>query len=157
MIGCPFTDIASTPQEFNYLIRECLGGNNNNNKKWENEKYILNCDVGVDVQNMNVNDIIDDKDSNSIKLKRVMLTFHHNATDIDLIRGMFHAHTIKMFAWKQKQFMNKQNNDGKLSLHHEHKKNNHDDNARFQIVAASYQFMEEHFDSFISNLEESSW
>jgi hypothetical protein len=103
MIDCPFIDIASTPQEFNYLIRECLGGNNNNNKKWENEKYILNCDVGVDVQNMDVNDIIDNKDTNSIKLKKVMLTFHHNARDIDLIRGMFHAHTIKMFTLKQKQ------------------------------------------------------
>mmetsp|Transcript_18423 Transcript_18423/g.20987 ORF Transcript_18423/g.20987 Transcript_18423/m.20987 type:complete len:566 (-) Transcript_18423:886-2583(-) len=79
-IGCPLLEITPRgPDQFHRLQSECLA----------KEKYILNCEV-VDKTSTD-----NDNDGNVIEIQQVMLCFHSDATDIDILRGMFHAYTIR--------------------------------------------------------------
>lgn len=120
-IGSPLIEIASTPDIIHRLINECLS----------EEKYILNCDLDFTC-------------NYPIKIKKVMLTFHHDATDADIIRGMFHAKAIHLFAVKNRSIILDQNIDTA-------KKNN--DELKFHAISASYHYMIKYIDHLINHLE----
>ena len=79
----------------------------------------------------------------------MLLTFHHDATDIDVIRGMFHAQTINILSY---------NNNGKLyfdldddTMIRDNLANNGD--VSFHVVSKSYQFMIKHQDDFLRRIK----
>ncbi len=124
-IGSPLIKISPTPNILDRLINECL----------YTEKYVLNCEV--------------DCLGHDLKVNEVLLTFHHDATDIDVIRGMFHAQTINILSY---------NNNGKLyfdldddTMIRDNLANNGD--VSFHVVSKSYQFMIKHQDDFLRRIK----
>ena len=119
-IGCPLLEIAPTPAMFSSLTNFCL----------MNEKYLLNCEIDV-------------TDQYNIKMKRVMLTFHHNATDIDVIRGVFHAHLLHSSV-KGDQF----------ALFDKILIDDIEENEiKFNLVGESYKLMNRHFDILLNQIK----
>ena len=114
-VGRPLEEVAKTPGFFN-LIKDCLD---------HREKYILSCSF---IQ----------ANSTPSALKHVMLVFHHDATDIDIIRGMFHAFVLHS-----------------LSKNYDMPNDCDDDKMTCHLISKSYQFMNEHFESFISEVHKS--
>ncbi len=122
-IGCSVIEMAPQPQELPNLVSVCL-----RNK----ERYLLNCEI----EGMG-NDLI--------CLRKVMITFHHDAKDDDILRGLFHAHVIKVLS---------ANNFVQLDIHKENVNQSAAEIKR-QIINISYEVMAKQIDSFLFNLKKS--
>lgn len=123
-IGSPLIKIAPTPNILDRLTNECLRA----------EKYVLNCEV--------------DCLGHDLKVNEVLLTFHHDATDIDVIRGMFHAQTINMFSYNNNGTLFFDLDDTKIRDNLANK-----GDVNFHVVSKSYQFMIKHQDDFLNRIK----
>lgn len=133
-IGCSLIDIAPTPETLHRLMTECLGQNSNE------EKYILNCNMMETNTTAAMIHNSDEEDSNvsmKFKISQVMLTFHNDATDIDIIRAMLHAYVLYTLPFKN------------WSIDFDDDYNN----VKFQAIKASHGFMNSHCDSFLSEMK----
>jgi hypothetical protein len=137
-IGCTVADLAPEgAAEFQTLVQDCLGGN---------ENYVLNCNAILATK------LLDDGTSNSfmqiqdIQLRSVQLVFMDNAKDVDILRGLFHAYTIQAM------------NNGSIPFSSLPAIQDEELLSPGQsLVAVSHAFVEEHSDMFVSTLKKYGW
>lgn len=146
-IGCSLMEIANTPETLRRLMTECLGQNNE-------EKYILNCNM---IETNTTTSMIDNNDENpdlsmKFKISRVMLTFHDDATDTDIIRGMFHAYVLYTLPLKN-FIMDIPSMNHRLGHKRKDDFDNDYDSVKFHAITASHGFMNNHCDSFLSEIK----
>jgi len=116
-IGCKLIEIAPHGLGQFQTLQECSGGNG---------MYILNCEV-------------DSQRLTSVKM--VKITFFEEATDEDLVRGIFHAHVIKAYSDKLISLPID-------TLHEDYPLN---------VIMSSNKFVEQNIDKLMRSLVNAGW
>ncbi len=131
-IGCSLVDITPNPNELHYITNTCLKSK---------EEYVINFETrggGLEQQNM----------------ERIKITFHDDATDETMIRGLFHAYAMKHFmdcmhTESHPYFVLKD-----LSMDDASR---NDFEGRMNIISKTHDYVETNFDAIYTSLKHSDW
>jgi hypothetical protein len=120
-LGCPLSEICPDGMEQLKFLRSLVG---------EDEKYLISCSLNHDTQGV------------LIGVKYVQLTFLEHATFVDVLRGMTHAHALRV--------------NTKVLKHMDPTHHTWCDESEI-IITQSYKVMKNHFDKLMLTLSTHGW
>lgn len=115
------------PSDFHRLMESPIG----------KEKYIMNCEIHGRLGGPGFNEVCD----NHIDLNSVKVSFLQEATNVDVLRGIFHAYTLRAMTQGKKR------TSTETSI----------DDERFNLILESHAFVDKHFDDIFEELSKTGW